>query len=217
MGENSGWEAGNTEEIRQVRGARRPRLFLFSATSSFWYKPQRRRRLRPPANGTGKEMETSHPAPEADGPPVLGALRRPVASLPVPVDFVSLRLVLQPSGATVEVTQPDVLIGRHSLADVRLPLPDVSRRHCRLMFSQGYWQIIDLNSLNGVFLNGEPIHQATVRSGDLIRIGGFTFVAELSEAFVDATETAAPAGLIRVLFDGNRLPPVGLPPQRRAS
>src|SRR5690348_16310659 len=88
--------------------------------------------------------------------------------LPVPADFLPLRLVLQPSGATVELTQPDVLIGRHSQADVRLPLPDVSRRHCRLLFGQGVWQVIDLNSLNGVYLNGEPIRQATLRHDDLL-------------------------------------------------
>ena len=48
----------------------------------------------------------------------------------------------------------DMLIGRHSQADIRLPLPDVSRRHCRFFFGEGVWQVLDLNSLNGVFLNG---------------------------------------------------------------
>jgi pSer/pThr/pTyr-binding forkhead associated (FHA) protein len=162
-------------------------------------------------------MENSQRSLEADGFPALGARRTPAASLPVPADFVTLRLVLQPSGATVELTQPDVLIGRHSLADIRLPLPDVSRRHCRMMFSQGHWQIIDLNSLNGVYLNGEPVRQATVRAGDMLRIGGFTFVVELGQALDDPTETEAYAGFIRVLFDRTRLPSAEPPPQRRAS
>jgi pSer/pThr/pTyr-binding forkhead associated (FHA) protein len=92
--------------------------------------------------------------------------------------FIALRLVLQPTGASVEVNRSDVVIGRHSQADIRLPLPDVSRRHCRLTFVAGCWQVIDLQSLNGVFLNGEQILQAPLAEGDELRIGGFTFLVE---------------------------------------
>src|SRR5438128_1985002 len=68
-------------------------------------------------------------------------------------DFVPLRLLAQPGGLCIELTKPDMLIGRHSEADVRLALPDVSRRHCRFVFAQGQWQVIDLNSLNGIYVN----------------------------------------------------------------
>lgn len=171
-------------------------------------------------------MENLEPSREAVGLPVTAASWRAPAPLPLPADFVPLRLILQPSGVTVELTQPDVLLGRHSQADVRLPLPDVSRRHCRFLFSQGVWQVIDLNSLNGVLLNGQPIHQAAVHCGDLIRIGGFTFSVDVSEAGSEAAETEASAGLIRGIF---RKPSLSLPqsspaagdadelPQRRAS
>jgi pSer/pThr/pTyr-binding forkhead associated (FHA) protein len=87
--------------------------------------------------------------------------------------------VLQPSGASVEVTSADVLVGRHTEADVRLPLPDVSRRHCRLLFVEGCWQVVDLHSLNGVFVNGEQVLQAPLQQGDQLRIGGFTFLVEV--------------------------------------
>jgi pSer/pThr/pTyr-binding forkhead associated (FHA) protein len=99
-----------------------------------------------------------------------------------PPGFVPLRLVLQPSGAAVEVTRPDTLVGRHSEADIRLPLPDVSRRHCRLVFAEGGWQVIDLNSLNGLQVNGEQVLQAPLDQGDLLRIGGFTFMVDLAPA-----------------------------------
>jgi pSer/pThr/pTyr-binding forkhead associated (FHA) protein len=79
----------------------------------------------------------------------------------------------------VELGRPDMLLGRHSDADVRLPLPDVSRRHCRFTFSSNRWQIHDLNSLNGIFVNGERVQQATLRNGDAVRIGGFTFTVDL--------------------------------------
>ena len=93
----------------------------------------------------------------------------------------ALRLVLQPSGMVLEVPRPEAIVGRHSDADVRLPLPDVSRRHCRLAWAEGGWQVTDLNSLNGVQVNGETVLHAPLEQGDLLRIGGFTFFVELSE------------------------------------
>ncbi len=158
-------------------------------------------------------MEHSGFSAESSGFSAPRTLWRTRAQLPLPEDFVPLRLILQPSGAAVELTQPDVLLGRHSQADVRLPLPDVSRRHCRFLFGQGVWQVIDLNSLNGVFLNGEPVRQATLRQGDLLRIGGFIFAVDLNGTDTDSAESEASAGLIRRLF--KRAPDAG--PHRRAS
>jgi pSer/pThr/pTyr-binding forkhead associated (FHA) protein len=97
-------------------------------------------------------------------------------------DFVTMRLVLQPSGAAIDVTRPDTLVGRHTEADIRLPLPDVSRRHCRLVFAEGCWQVVDLDSLNGIQVNGEQVLQAPLEQNDLLRIGGFTFLVDLSAA-----------------------------------
>jgi len=147
-------------------------------------------------------MDASEPS-EAHGRPARTPCWRTQSTLPVPEDFVPLRLTLQPSGATVELTQPDVLLGRHSYADIRLPLPDVSRRHCRFLFSQGVWQVVDLNSLNGVFLNDQPIRQATVRHGDVLRVGGFTFVIDLG---VTADTFDSSEGLIRSIFKARPAP-----------
>jgi len=90
-----------------------------------------------------------------------------------------MRLVLQPSGLVLEVNEPDVVVGRHSEAGLRLPLADVSRRHCRLTFKDGSWHVADLNSLNGVQVNGEAVLEATLEHGDTLRIGGFSFAVEV--------------------------------------
>jgi hypothetical protein len=145
-------------------------------------------------------MEQSGSSPESGVFPVTRTLWRTRTLMPLPEDFVPLRLLLQPSGAVLELSQPDVLMGRHSQADIRLPLPDVSRRHCRFLFSHGVWQVIDLNSLNGVFLNGESVRQATLRPGDLLRIGGFIFAVDVNGADPEAAESEASEGLIRDLF-----------------
>ena len=118
--------------------------------------------------------------PEAEGSPATSSYLRLHSEEQPPPSFVPLRLVLQASGTVIEVTRPDTIIGRHTDADIRLPLPDVSRRHCRLIFLDGGWQIMDLNSLNGVQVNGEQVLLAPLEQDDQIRIGGFTFVVDLS-------------------------------------
>jgi predicted component of type VI protein secretion system len=147
-----------------------------------------------------------YPKP-AEGPP--GAARDQASA-----NFVPLRLVLQPTGAAIDLTRPDMLVGRHSEADIRLPLPDVSRRHCRFLWAEGCWQVIDLNSLNGVFVNDEKVRQAHLQQGDRVRIGGFTFTVDLPVP--DDAEAGEPEGLIRHFF--HSLPsPHDNHQQRRAS
>jgi pSer/pThr/pTyr-binding forkhead associated (FHA) protein len=90
-------------------------------------------------------------------------------------DVIPLRLTLQTSGRSIDVTQPEVVIGRHTEADLRLPLPDVSRRHCRLVYAEGRWQVFDLDSLNGVYVNGYRVKQAYLDEDDTLRVGGFVF------------------------------------------
>jgi pSer/pThr/pTyr-binding forkhead associated (FHA) protein len=119
-------------------------------------------------------------SPEAHGLP----LQRPHWPRPRLQDaesLVPLRLVLQPSGWSITLTKPEVVLGRHTDADVRLPLPDVSRRHCRFVFADGIWHVFDLNSLNGIYINGEPTRHAIVHHRDEVRIGGFTFLVELGD------------------------------------
>jgi pSer/pThr/pTyr-binding forkhead associated (FHA) protein len=106
-----------------------------------------------------------------------------------PPGFEALRLVVRPGGHVFQVVHPDVLVGRHSDADLRLPLPDVSRRHCRLTFVNGGWIVRDLNSLNGVTLNGAPTGPVTpLKSGDTLRIGAVTFAVDVGPVSPYATE-----------------------------
>lgn len=126
-------------------------------------------------------MDEKNPPSEGSGLPLQGPHwhRGPGAE---PAEWVPLRLRLQPGGQSVELPSQNVLIGRHTDADVRLPLPDVSRRHCRCFWADGLWQIVDLNSLNGIYVNGQRVQQADLHHGDVIGIGGFAFEVDLSAA-----------------------------------
>jgi pSer/pThr/pTyr-binding forkhead associated (FHA) protein len=113
-----------------------------------------------------------------------GVLVRPKPGFPLPPDFTPLRLVLLPSGYNVEIHRLDTVLGRHTDADIRVPLPDVSRHHCRFLWLAGSWKVIDLKSLNGIRVNGEAVPQAILNDGDELRIGGFTFRVEVVAASV---------------------------------
>ena len=94
----------------------------------------------------------------------------------LPAGFEPMHLALTSGGFSLELLQPECLVGRHSHSDLRLPCPDVSRRHCRLFFADGAWHVGDLHSLNGVYVNDEKVKQCRLHVGDRVRLGGFTFV-----------------------------------------
>ncbi|HUP66100.1 MAG TPA: adenylate/guanylate cyclase domain-containing protein [Thermoanaerobaculia bacterium] len=62
-------------------------------------------------------------------------------------------------------------IGRIEGNELVLNHPSVSRRHARLERRGEEWWVIDLNSTNGVKLNGNAVGQSAVHPGDRILIG----------------------------------------------
>lgn len=118
------------------------------------------------------------PAEVTQLPPAGSAWNEP-GPRPEPEPFYPLRLVLYPGGWSTELTLPDMIMGRHSTADVRLHLPDVSRRHCRFVFRDGSWHVFDLQSMNGLFVNDERVEEAVLHDLDLVRIGSYTFEVHL--------------------------------------
>lgn len=83
----------------------------------------------------------------------------------------SHRVFALPSNVTV--------IGRRDDCDLRVPLLDVSRRHCQLNCSDGALTVRDLGSHNGTYVNGERIQEVSVRPGDYLKIGPLTFVVQI--------------------------------------
>ena len=129
------------------------------------------------------------------------------------LSFIPLKLMVQPSGPVVELTRPDMIMGRHSEADVRLPLPDVSRRHCRFVFTNAAWQVFDLDSLNGVFVNGKRIQHAILCDQDSLTIGGFRFTVDLSGSAANAN----PEEIIHRIADVLPRTALDIGSQRKAS
>ena len=104
-----------------------------------------------------------------------------------------VRLRVESAGKTREVeTDETVLtIGRASRNTLEIHDDQSSREHCRLeRRDDGSWTLTDLASRNGTLLNDQPIDQAPLRHGDLIRIGTTTIRFELPQADHAAAEAA---------------------------
>lgn len=63
-------------------------------------------------------------------------------------------------------------------ADCRLVLDDsrISRQHLRIDRRDDHWQLSDLDSQNGVRINGKSVDNALLRSGDVIEIADFALI-----------------------------------------
>jgi len=73
------------------------------------------------------------------------------------------------------------LIGRGEACDIQLEDPLVSRRHARVITSAAGTGIEDLDSANGLYVNGRRRRGVTpLHPGDVVQLGGtFWLVREL--------------------------------------
>ena len=75
----------------------------------------------------------------------------------------------------------DVAIGRDVDSTIRLDDPAVSPRHCTITSQDGQLILCDLDSHAGTFVNGIPVKQRTLKSGDEIAVGVSVFRFEAEE------------------------------------
>jgi Nif-specific regulatory protein len=81
------------------------------------------------------------------------------------------------NGAVAPVKDRPVILGRDPANEVEVADPAVSRRHCAVReVSPGVFEIEDLDSHNGTFVNQTKVTRQTLRHGDRISIGHGEFV-----------------------------------------
>lgn len=79
----------------------------------------------------------------------------------------------------VPLVKEEITIGRKEGNTIRLTERNVSRHHARLIRSNGSVFIEDLDSYNGVKVNGDRIAaRTTIREGDLVEIGDYHFAIQ---------------------------------------
>lgn len=76
----------------------------------------------------------------------------------------------------IELQKKQTIIGRTSECDIQLPSNRVSRKHACIDFRNEEYHLRDLESTNGVFVNGIRIVRCVLRNTDQIEIGGIKMI-----------------------------------------
>jgi pSer/pThr/pTyr-binding forkhead associated (FHA) protein/tetratricopeptide (TPR) repeat protein len=75
------------------------------------------------------------------------------------------------AGSEFPLTRSEMLIGRTEENDIVLAHRSVSSRHAKIVYDGGIYRIIDMDSANGVLVNGEEYARVDLRRGDTIELG----------------------------------------------
>jgi pSer/pThr/pTyr-binding forkhead associated (FHA) protein len=89
------------------------------------------------------------------------------------------------------------VIGRREDCDLRIPLGEISRKHCKIIRSGDSFLVEDMGSSNGTYVNGRRVQSLDLDAGDTVQVGPVVFVLQI--AGEPAADAIAPitAGHIR--------------------
>ena len=125
------------------------------------------------------------PAPQPGEPPsqpepgATMVYRKPVETEAVSAEELGLGrevVSLTVNGTKHELDEGKALIGRSKDCDIQLADPNVSRRHAEVRQEGAAYWIVDLDSTNGMEVNGRPLKRAKLRQGDRITLGSTELV-----------------------------------------
>jgi pSer/pThr/pTyr-binding forkhead associated (FHA) protein len=81
------------------------------------------------------------------------------------------------------------ILGRSSKCDFVVTHDSVSRRHAELAVVKQSLQVEDLNSKNGVFVDGDRVQAAVIGIGQIIRFGNVAFLLTIANELSDQPES----------------------------
>ncbi len=88
------------------------------------------------------------------------------------------------AGHTVPLSDR-LVIGRSSQCDLTLTGQLISRLHAEIVYRDNHFEVRDLGSANGTFVNDKLINRALLSDGDLVRVGEATLKIELGDPMQD--------------------------------
>src|SRR5437899_8796802 len=157
-------------------------------------------------------------APQAAPQPPPGASERLRDTMhgfepaPRPSQARSLASFLVKSGALkgqrLQVKTPVVNVGRADYNDLVISDGSVSTAHAKLQRREGVWVLVDLDSTNGTFVDGERVHgESPLAPGAVVRFGDVQLVFKPTD---DALRGAKGGGT-QVLRTPHSVPPAAKP------
>ncbi|MFF3501408.1 FHA domain-containing protein [Streptomyces sp. NPDC003247] len=162
------------------------------------------RRVHAHPVGPGSVIRFGHPD---DGPYAVLSGRPPSAQRPSVVSGPLVTGTFRQPTSVRPLPARTVHVGR--AADNELVLDDlvVSRRHAELhALPDGGYEIADLGSHNGTYLNGRPVTTAPIGPGDVVGIGhsAFRLVGDTLQEYVDTGEVSLDVEDLTVAVDRGR-------------
>jgi len=79
-------------------------------------------------------------------------------------------------GTNFALDKSEISIGRDKTNDIRIPDRSISRQHCVIKTDGENFTIIDCESFNGTFVNGETVKQQSLDHGDRVTLGDVRFL-----------------------------------------
>jgi DNA-binding NtrC family response regulator len=96
------------------------------------------------------------------------------------------------AGMLTPLTAPRLVLGRGENCDVRLPGTETSRQHAEIRREGAFAIVRDLESRNGVFVDGKAVEETALAPGHVLRLGEWIGVVVLvSAAAVERERTSA--------------------------
>ncbi|GBD33666.1 FHA domain-containing protein FhaB [bacterium HR33] len=145
-----------------------------------------------PARPAAKD--TSAPAP---APPAIKSSKAPAVLANLVVRSGELK------GQRLPIRVPIVNVGRAEYNDIVLPDDSVSTVHAKIQRREGIWVLVDLDSTNGTFVDGEMVQgEAPLSPGAIVRFGTVQTIFEPVDDTIDAAK-----GSSTKLMSAIRMPP----------
>jgi predicted component of type VI protein secretion system len=85
------------------------------------------------------------------------------------------QLIALDEGPSILVDKPILLLGRHPECDIQIDSRKISRRHCCIAQVDDYLVVRDLDSTNGIRINGVRVLEGKLRVGDELTIGNHRY------------------------------------------
>jgi adenylate cyclase len=120
--------------------------------------------------------------------------------------------VLHPVGGgdPIPLLKTTLLVGRRENCDIVLRFSNVSAQHCELNVNDGFWYVRDLNSRNGVKVNGNRVTEKRIDPGDTLSIAKHTYQVQYSPVDLGAVGPPPPDVAEAVDFSQSLLERAGL-------
>ena len=83
-----------------------------------------------------------------------------------------------------------ITIGRDSSNKIRIHDPEVSRRHAKITFKESERVLVDLDSANGIFVNGKQVRSRVLVNNDQIQSKNDEMYEQMAKQYPDSTKCA---------------------------